>query len=85
LGQSESDISEVLSILAEEATKVIPRKLDKPVCEDPSDDPILGTALAGMADFLVSGDKDLLSLKRYEQIRIVSPREYWAKIMESGS
>lgn len=29
------------------------------------------------ADYLVTGDKDLTSLKEFERIPIVSPREFW--------
>ncbi len=82
-GQSASDVSEALEILAEGALKVTPHPLDKPVSRDSFDDPILGTALAGKVDYLVSGDKDLLSLKHYGHIRIISPRDFWTKMMES--
>lgn len=82
-GQSASDVSEALEILAEGALRVSPRPLDKPVSRDSFDDPILGTAIAGKADYLVSGDKDLLSLKYYGRIRIISPREFWTKMMGS--
>ena len=33
-----------------------------PVCRDPSETPFLELAIAGAADFLVTGDQDLLSL-----------------------
>lgn len=43
----------------------MPVKLPRtPACRDPFDLPFLQLALAGKADFLVSGDKDLLSLAR---------------------
>ena len=45
------------------------------VSEDPDDNPILATALAGKADFIVTGDKrDLLSLNKFEGIPIVTAR-----------
>jgi putative PIN family toxin of toxin-antitoxin system len=43
-----------------------------PVCRDPSDDDVLACALAASADVITSGDKDLLVLKCYGQIRIAS-------------
>ncbi len=50
----------------------------------PSEDvAIVGTALAGHADFLITGDKGLLALERYENILILSPRtfvEKWKKL-----
>jgi len=42
--------------------------------KDPDDDKYLGAAIEGRAGFLVAGDSDLLDLKEYEGIRIVSPR-----------
>ena len=44
---------------------------------DPDDNPILATAIAGNAHYLVSSDKrDVLSLERAGNARIVSAREY---------
>ncbi len=51
---------------------------DLPVLDispDPDDDPVLAMAVAGEADFLVSGDKrDLLALKTIAKTRIVTAR-----------
>jgi predicted nucleic acid-binding protein len=46
------------------------------VRDDPNDDRILECALAAGADAVVSGDRHLLTLNRYEGIVIVSPREF---------
>ena len=43
---------------------------------DPDDDKYLAAAIEGRAGFLVAGDSDLLDLKDYEGIRIVSPRVF---------
>ena len=40
---------------------------------DPDDDHVIACALAARADFLVTGDGDLLSLGSVEGVRIVSP------------
>ena len=57
---------------------VAPAVLENPVCRDPDDDIILGTALAGDVVCIVTGDKDLLVLKRFESVNIVSPAEFSA-------
>jgi uncharacterized protein len=44
-------------------------------CRDPDDDKFLELAVSGRADFLVSGDKDLLTMNPFRQIPIVTPRE----------
>jgi putative PIN family toxin of toxin-antitoxin system len=44
--------------------------------DDPADDKFLALAAAGRADFIVSGDKHLLSLGRYDGAEIVTPKEF---------
>src|SRR3989344_5351609 len=41
-----------------------------------NDWPILGTAVAGRADYLVTGDRVLLNLKHYGGTPIVSPKQF---------
>lgn len=43
---------------------------------DKQDLPILGTAVGGRADFLVTGDKKLLGLGRFDNAAIVTPRDF---------
>jgi putative PIN family toxin of toxin-antitoxin system len=45
-------------------------------CRDQEDDPVLACALACKADYLVTGDRDLLEIKKFHKIKIVSPREF---------
>jgi putative PIN family toxin of toxin-antitoxin system len=45
-------------------------------CRDPEDDQILGCALAGKVDYLVTGDEDLLVIKQFKAIRIITPRDF---------
>ncbi|MBI5877427.1 MAG: putative toxin-antitoxin system toxin component, PIN family [Chloroflexi bacterium] len=45
---------------------------------DPDDDKIIACAVAGDADYIVSGDEHLLSMVHYEGIQIVSPRRFLA-------
>jgi len=47
------------------------------VCRDPDDDKILELAVKTQPDFIITGDDDLLSLKEFESIKIVKPREFW--------
>lgn len=46
------------------------------VCRDKDDDIVLATAVAGKADVIVTGDDDLLALKKFRDIRILSPRQF---------
>ena len=56
-----------------------PVPLAKPVCRDPDDDWMLATAVAGRADVIVTGDRDLLSLKTFANIAVLSPRQFVAR------
>ncbi|WP_423924299.1 putative toxin-antitoxin system toxin component, PIN family [Candidatus Palauibacter sp.] len=44
---------------------------------DPDDVPILGEAVAGKADVLVTGDRDLLRVAGEAPVAVLSPREFW--------
>jgi putative PIN family toxin of toxin-antitoxin system len=46
------------------------------VCRDPSDDRVLEAAVSGRADFVMTGDEDLLALDPFRTIRIVTPSEF---------
>ena len=51
------------------------------ISPDPDDNPVLAMAVAGEADFLVSGDKrDLLALKIIEKTKIVTARNFLTKL-----
>jgi putative PIN family toxin of toxin-antitoxin system len=57
---------------------VEPAALEHPVCRDSDDDVVLGTAIAGRCDAIVTGDRDLLDLVTHREIAIVSPRRFWS-------
>lgn len=50
------------------------------VCRDPKDDVFLSLALSGSADFIVSGDNDLLSLHSFRGIPIITPAEFMRRM-----
>ncbi len=54
------------------ATMVTARSLTKQVSRDADDDAVLACALAAHADLIVSGDADLLDLKQFCHMRIVT-------------
>ena len=43
---------------------------------DPKDNSVLETAVIGKCDYLVTGDRDLLSLKKYQNLQIVNPNNF---------
>ncbi len=54
----------------------VPPKSNSSISRDSDDDKFILTALAGKAKYIVTGDKDLLVLKKIETIRIVKPMEF---------
>ena len=46
------------------------------LCRDPHDDKFLHCAVSAGAKFLVSGDKDLLVLKRVSETEILAPKAF---------
>jgi putative PIN family toxin of toxin-antitoxin system len=57
---------------------VEPVVLEVATSRDPDDDVVLGTAIAGRCDAIVTGDKDLLDLVTCRGVAIVSPRGFWS-------
>jgi len=60
------NIDAILSIPEEKIT----------VCRDPADNIILECAVSGKVDFIVTGDKDLLTLKSFRKISIITPKKF---------
>jgi putative PIN family toxin of toxin-antitoxin system len=70
-------VQEIVSFLEKQVQLVEPTSVPANSCRDPDDGPILGTAIAALADCLVTGDKDLLDLQAFQGIPILSPRAFY--------
>jgi len=68
---------ESLSFLKTNLTVVKTQKLEKRVCRDADDDNVIAGALSGKANCLITGDKDLLILKKFKNIPIIPPKDFW--------
>jgi putative PIN family toxin of toxin-antitoxin system len=55
------------------------------IVRDPNDDMVIACALKARADYIVTRDKDLLSLGAYESVRIVTPRQLLDLLEGSGA
>lgn len=66
----EKEISEVVEI-------VRPRQ-NIEVARDPDDNRVLEAAVEGKCDCIVTGDKDLLILKKYKKILIIPPAKFYS-------
>jgi len=59
--------------------------VDKSLCRDKNDLHVLGLAKHSSVDYIITGDKDLLALIRYDCTKIVTPREFWGVTKELQS
>lgn len=75
LGWSQQQIQDFIDSLAFLANLVEPLPKDEANLRDPDDQPILGTFLASKANYLVTGDKDLLALAN--EYPILTPVGFW--------
>jgi putative PIN family toxin of toxin-antitoxin system len=72
---SEEDLTEALDPILSLAEMVEPTRTIS-ASRDPKDDHVLACAVTAKADFLVSGDNDLLTLGTFEGIRILNSRQF---------
>jgi uncharacterized protein len=67
----------VRNLIVEATSDIVePSEAVSRVCRDKDDDHVLACALEAKADYLVTGDGDLLILKKFHKTRIVTPREF---------
>jgi predicted nucleic acid-binding protein len=73
-------VDEALAFYASLAINITPSVVPRVVPDDPDDDEVIAAALAGRADIVVSGDRHLLTLGAYREIKILTPIEALAAI-----
>jgi len=47
------------------------------ICRDPDDNKILDLAVFSGAKYIITGDKDLLSIGKYKDIKIITPADFF--------
>ena len=67
-------IEEIIRDILSYSRLVPSEKISVKGLRDAADAKVIACALAGKADYIVTGDKDLLVLKEYKGVRIVTPR-----------
>lgn len=75
-GLSAAEIEDLVDALSIQAETVEPLPDADPALRDAADQPVLGTLHAARADYLVTGDQDLLALA--DRHPIVTPAQFWA-------
>ena len=82
-GHSTREVSAIINGLRASGTMVQTKQPISAVTEDPDDNKFLECAVAGEADYIVSGDAHLLALRQYEGTQILSSTVFLAFLSHS--
>lgn len=77
IGMTPAEIRDLADSLRFLADIVEPEGTSDADLRDPADQPVLQTLLVGRAQYLITGDKDLLALA--DRHPIVTPAEFWTR------
>jgi putative PIN family toxin of toxin-antitoxin system len=75
-GWSRGEVDEVFDFYLARAIHIEISGHVSGVCRDPNDDMVIECAEISGAEMIVSGDKDLLAVKRHRGIRVLTPRAF---------
>ncbi|MGH7497238.1 MAG: putative toxin-antitoxin system toxin component, PIN family [Gemmatimonadales bacterium] len=84
LGFPKRIVSEIEQLLGERTLVPEPSNLPQIPLRDRDDLRVLASAIAGRAEVLVTGDRDLLSIAGQSPIPILDPRGFWAMMREQA-
>ncbi|MGE3063325.1 MAG: putative toxin-antitoxin system toxin component, PIN family [bacterium] len=73
----EKNTREIIDFLGETTEVTAYGKMIQCVSRDKDDDEMIALAVASKSKLIITGDKDLLVLKKHKNIRILSPKQYW--------
>lgn len=70
------DITQILILIVQNCHIVDPLPLPESASSDADDDKFIACALASDTKIIISGDSDLLAVSGYENIQVLTPREF---------
>ena len=73
-------IREITEFLSEEAKTIEIEDIPRDVCKDPADARVLALVQKSEAAYLITGDKELLTMKKFGSSKILSPRQFWETV-----
>lgn len=71
------EVADIIDYLSENTQVLNYKPFEKQVCRDRDDDKVLALALSNNVRIVITGDKDLLDLKKYKSVSLLSPKEFW--------
>lgn len=75
LALSSSDVELIIAEI-EDKFEIVAPKQSLRVVRDEDDNRVLEAAVEGNCDFIITGDQDLLELKKYKKIKILTAEEF---------
>lgn len=75
--------SEILKFLKQETLLYEAGALPALKIKDRGDLILLSSALMGKADIFVTGDKELIELRKVKSLQVLSPRAFWEKLTKT--
>ena len=76
------EITSIIDLIARNAIIYEPLGKNITISRDPDDDKFIHCALAADAKYIISGDNDLLVLKNYFDIEIITPYQFVNKFLK---
>jgi predicted nucleic acid-binding protein len=73
-------ISEYQELIRQDAILAEAKEVPDIQIKDIDDLEIVGAAISGKAEVMVTGDREVQDVKRLGQLRIVSPRAFWDEL-----
>jgi putative PIN family toxin of toxin-antitoxin system len=75
-------VSTLMNLIRESVVLYVIDEMTVPELRDPDDSIVLATAIAAKADVIITGDRDLLILAEYQDINIMSARDFWQRYFD---
>ncbi len=79
----QDEIDDFLFSVSDSAEVVSPQQEITRITTDPDDNRVLEAAVEAEADYIVTGDRDLLDLESHGGVKIVTPAEFLAILAEA--
>ncbi len=79
-GLHKNQVQRIVSLMIHSSEVIEPKTKITLITEDPDDNKIIECAVDGRAKCIITGDKHLLKLGKYKDIRIMSPSSFLKNI-----
>lgn len=84
-GLRPEQVLEIIALFKDTFEIVTPSVRVRAISSDPQDNHVIEAALAGRAKYIISGDKHLLELMKWEDIHLVSPAQFMQTVIGQQS